>query len=91
MGVEQETVKEIFVEALGKESLADRIAFLDEVCGSDVELRAAVEDFLDSHEKMGEFLKAAATGVIGDPSTPLENLPKTEKPLFLWGKQSPFL
>jgi WD40 repeat protein len=50
------TEESIFAEALGKPSLSERAAFLDDVCGTDAALRARVENLLSSHENAGSFL-----------------------------------
>ena len=46
----------IFMEALDRETLAERSAYLDEACGSDTALRRRVEALLTSHEQAGSFL-----------------------------------
>jgi serine/threonine protein kinase/tetratricopeptide (TPR) repeat protein len=46
----------IFMEALDRETLAERAAYLDEACGGDTALRRRVEALLTSHEQAGGFL-----------------------------------
>ncbi len=46
----------IFMEALDRETLAERSAYLDEACGGDTALRQRVEALLTSHEQAGSFL-----------------------------------
>lgn len=46
----------IFIEALDKESPAQRSSFLDEVCASDPALRQRVEALLQSHDSAGDFM-----------------------------------
>ena len=50
------TVEEIFLAAVEK-APADRVAYLDEACGADAELRAQVQDLLRSHEQAGSVLE----------------------------------
>jgi serine/threonine protein kinase/Tfp pilus assembly protein PilF len=49
------TVEDIFLAAVEK-SPADRVAYLEEACGTDAELRAQVESLLRSHEQAGSML-----------------------------------
>lgn len=49
-------VKSIFLQAADKDR-AERTAFLDDVCGSDDELRQEVESLLSNHDPKSEFLK----------------------------------
>jgi|GEM_PF-3886272 len=44
----------------------DRAALLDGACAGDVELRAAVDSFLDSKEKLGDFLAQPPSELAGD-------------------------
>jgi hypothetical protein len=46
----------LFETALAKESPAERSAFLDVACGTDVVLRRRVEALLQAHERAGNFL-----------------------------------
>ena len=52
---------EIFIQYLQLESLAEKAAYLDEVCGSDHELRQRMENLIQSHEQAGEFLQQSLT------------------------------
>lgn len=52
----------IFAAALEREP-AKRPAFLDEVCGSDAELRAEVESLLSAHQAAGSFIDGSASDV----------------------------
>src|SRR5512145_2985488 len=52
-------VKEIFTSAMSQQP-ADRVAFLEQACANDVELRSEVESLIASHEKSGEFIDAPA-------------------------------
>ncbi len=48
--------RSIFLEALEKDALAGRSAYLDEACGGDLAMRQRVEALLSSHEQAGSFL-----------------------------------
>src|SRR5262245_44529703 len=62
-------LRTIFDEALDREDLAERVRYLDEVCGTDPALRAQVERLLHAHDTAGKFLSRPETG----ESTPLAN------------------
>ncbi len=47
--------REIFIEALQKESTQARIAYLNDVCGNDSELRQSVEELLTDHQNDDSF------------------------------------
>ncbi|MHC4403702.1 MAG: WD40 domain-containing protein [Planctomycetota bacterium] len=49
--------REIFMAALDRTSPEERRAYLDEVCGDDVDLRQRVEALLQSHDDAGSFLE----------------------------------
>src|SRR5260221_10856909 len=55
----------IFMEALQKQTPQERAAFLDQVCGSNPELRYSVEMLLKAHDKAGHFLQG---GPRNDPT-----------------------
>ena len=48
--------RSIFLEALEKDALAGRSAYLYEACGGDLAMRQRVEALLSSHEQAGSFL-----------------------------------
>jgi tetratricopeptide (TPR) repeat protein len=50
------TLEEIFLAAVEK-APADRAAYLDTACGSDIDLRAQVEALLRSHDEAGSLLE----------------------------------
>src|SRR5436190_1505874 len=52
----------IFAAALEHEP-AERPAFLAEVCGGDVDLRAEVESLLSAHQAAGSFIDGSASDV----------------------------
>src|SRR5262249_18337171 len=68
-------VDEIFDEALRRAAGPDRACYLDEACGSDVELRRRVERLLRAGSESGSFLEAPAQ----DPS-PTVDQPVVESP-----------
>ena len=70
-------LEEIFSAALQRETAAERSAFLDGVCGADVELRGQVDALLAAHDRAGEFLDSP----IFDPdATVVRSLPGPEGP-----------
>ena len=50
-------VADIFDKAIEKNTPAERAAYLDAACGSNVELRKQVEARIKSHEQAGSFLE----------------------------------
>ena len=56
------SIDEIFFAAMERESPEARAAYLDEVCGPDLDLRRRVERLLDAQPKMGSFLDSPAAG-----------------------------
>jgi WD40 repeat protein/serine/threonine protein kinase len=50
----------IFIEALDKESAAERAAYLDQACEGDSSLRRRIEKLLQRHEQEQSFLQAPA-------------------------------
>jgi WD40 repeat protein/serine/threonine protein kinase len=64
------TEREIFLAALKRPTADERAAFLDEACGSDVNLRGQIEALLAEHEQLGSYLEApvaAAQGTVDNP------------------------
>src|SRR5262245_39620608 len=59
--------EELFHRALEKPTLAEQLAFLDEACADQPELRQRVERLLRSHQPEDSFLRARAT--IDEPLT----------------------
>jgi hypothetical protein len=53
---------EIFLKALDCESSESRQTYLDEVCGSDGDLRAQVESLLEADSKAASFLGRPVAG-----------------------------
>jgi hypothetical protein len=66
----------LFCDVLER-SLEERTAYLDTVCGQDLELRARLEALLRGHEQAGGFLREHAQ--VGDPATTTTE-PSAERP-----------
>ena len=49
--------RSIFMEALDRDTPAERTAYLEEACAGDPALRRRVEALLKSHEEAGNFLR----------------------------------
>ena len=54
----------LFLAALDIPNRADRIAYLDKVCGRDQKLRRLLDELLEAHERSGKFLDVP---VVGNP------------------------
>lgn len=75
MGVGLAHLEVIFSEALGKSAPSERAAFLDQACGSDLELRKQVELLLESADAAGSFMAPP------DPAQTVEShIPIHERP-----------
>jgi len=83
------TEEQVFLAVLDLANPADRTAYLDEVCGRDVEFRRQVENLLAAHFKTGEFLDepvgkqleaGAATPIHENTVTPHANLGRDAVP-----------
>lgn len=48
--------RDIFIEALQKDSQREQAAYLDRVCADDPELRKRIEELLEEHKKQGRFI-----------------------------------
>ena len=70
MNDESKNVKLIFAEALEKDSAKERQAYLGQACGEDTDLRAEIEELLESHEQAGDFLQAPALDAEVTPPDP---------------------
>jgi serine/threonine protein kinase/tetratricopeptide (TPR) repeat protein len=82
MNADFQRVKDIFLAALERESGAPRSAYLNEMCGQDMELRQRVEALLARHEAAGSFLESPAPAV--DPY-PTVGEPASERPGMVVG------
>src|SRR5262249_26445502 len=61
MNPQQNSAKDIFLEAVDMPSAAGRRAYLDAACAGDAALRREVEELLGHHGRMGAFLQAAGS------------------------------
>jgi non-specific serine/threonine protein kinase/serine/threonine-protein kinase len=61
-------LRAIFSEAIAKVTSDDLMAYLDEVCGSDGQLRSEIESLVAAHRQAGVFLH----GLLKDESAPGE-------------------
>ncbi|MHC4743512.1 MAG: protein kinase domain-containing protein, partial [Planctomycetota bacterium] len=50
-------IKTIFAEALERQTVEERAAYLDKACADDPDLRSEVEELLKSHDHAGSFLE----------------------------------
>jgi serine/threonine protein kinase/WD40 repeat protein len=62
MADEPQNLREIFSEALEKQTPEERRRYLDEACAGNVDLRCRLETLLLAHEQAGDFLEAPALG-----------------------------
>ncbi len=69
--------REIFANALQKETDTERSAYLDEACSGDADMRQRIEALLQEKDDLGSFLESPAQG--GGTLPPIEP-PITEKP-----------
>jgi hypothetical protein len=67
----------IFLEALQKETPEERVAFLDQACAENEDLRRGVQKLLKAHEKAGDFLKRSPAGVANTVDEPVSERPGT--------------
>jgi len=70
--------RDIFLEALEKPTAAERVAFLDTVCGDDQALRTRLEALLQSHDGAGEFLGKSAVERVAEKLASAEEGGETE-------------
>jgi serine/threonine protein kinase len=70
-------IREIFCEALERQSPEDVTQYLDKVCSGDVDLRCQVEELLAAHRKANNFLGGIAAGHDGESDAPLSETPGT--------------
>jgi serine/threonine protein kinase/WD40 repeat protein len=57
--------RDVFVAALHLRDPAERAAFLEQACSTDVALRGRVEELLSEQEQLGSFLERPAQGLEG--------------------------
>src|SRR5262245_6385461 len=68
----------VFSEALERQSVAERAAYLDRACGDDADLRARVEDLLRAHERAPNLLEGSPPQ--RDPGATVDEPPVSERP-----------
>src|SRR6516162_3979822 len=64
------TEREVFLAALKQPTAGERAAFLNQACGSDVNLRGQIEALLAEHEQLGSYLEspvAAGQRTVDEP------------------------
>src|SRR5262249_41474399 len=66
MLLDPQAVKEVFLATIDKPTHAERIAYLDEACRDNAELRQRVEVLLKEHELSGSFPHFLAMNGLGD-------------------------
>jgi serine/threonine protein kinase len=69
-------IEAIFFAARHKEP-QDRVAYLDEVCAGDLDLRLRVEQFVRAQAEIGSFLEAPASGLVATIDLPITERPGT--------------
>ncbi len=60
----------IFAEAIKRTELDQRVAYLDQACNGDAELRARVERLLVAHDHAGEFLESPPKDLLLESGSP---------------------
>ena len=68
--------RDIFIEALQKESAAARAAFLHDACGDDTALRQRVERLLLEHDRQESF-------ILDSPAPGVETAADLDPPILL--------
>jgi serine/threonine protein kinase len=74
------TEEQVFLAALELAGPAERSAYLDQVCGTDVEFRRHVEELLAAHFKPGAFLDEPLAGQLAAGSTTPSNADTLDRP-----------
>src|SRR5262249_6092624 len=67
--------REIFCEALERQSPEDMAQYLDKVCADDTDLRWRIEDLLGAHQEAGNFLGGESSADATIPYVPLAEGP----------------
>jgi WD40 repeat protein/serine/threonine protein kinase len=91
MNARENSVRNVFAEALEISDPGQRAAFLERACATNASLRREIEDLLRAEPKVGKFLpdQPAATGTqaalqalaeVADPFDGIPGAPITEKP-----------
>ncbi len=75
MPVELARLEAIFSEALAKPTPTERDAFLDQACGSDLELRGRIKRLLASYDDAGSFMVPPALDAVTEQSGAVREKP----------------
>ena len=67
MNASSSDAKTIFGRAIEIEDAAARVAYLDQACGPNDQLRAEIESLIRAHFKVGDFLKGPARNAATSP------------------------
>ena len=76
MDNEPTDIKSIFWNAVEKKTTKERVAYLDQICAGESDLRMKIDDLLKLHDNAGDFLESP----IIDPDVTLNDQPGTEGP-----------
>ena len=55
--------RELFAEAMEKDTDAERATYLEKACGDDLEMRQRIEDLIREQAELGSFLESSPLGV----------------------------
>ncbi|WP_232107162.1 serine/threonine-protein kinase [Gimesia alba] len=78
-----QSIEGLFLIALEKKTPAERIQFLDETCGDNLEQRRRVEALLMAYDDAGSFLEKSPLGPADTTSYPLDFLTPSDDPDLL--------
>lgn len=81
--VNPQSIEGLFLIALEKKTPAERIQFLDETCGDNLEQRRRVEALLMAYDDAGSFLEKSPLGPVDTTSYPLDFLTPSDDPDLL--------
>ncbi|WP_417392206.1 serine/threonine-protein kinase [Gimesia sp.] len=81
--VNPQSIEGLFLMALEKKTPAERTAFLDEICGDNLEKRRRVEALLLAYDDAGSFLEKSPVGSGDSQSMNLDFLTPSEDPNLL--------
>src|SRR5262245_32737387 len=68
--IDERHLMTIFSDALDREAGATRVAYLDEACKDDPELRARIEALLRAHENVDQFLEPQSVSTLDAATNP---------------------
>src|SRR5271170_7897027 len=72
MPVSAADIRDIFCEAMSRESAQARCEYLTSACHGDVELRARVEALLKAHDEAGDFLEGESPRMAATVNSPAD-------------------